>query len=69
MNDAAVDDLVDAQPADLFMVKADMPGRRMNDSGNAAQQRCLAVAVWAENGDDMAVAERQRHPMQNALIP
>ena len=37
MNDAAMDDLVDAQAADLFAAKADMPGRRMNDAGNTAQ--------------------------------
>src|SRR5262249_14129708 len=68
MDDSAMDDLVDALPADLFVVKANMPRCRMDDPGNATQQCRLAVAVGAEDGDELAVADGQRHPVQNTLI-
>jgi len=64
MREATRDDLVRAEPGDQAAVELDGALRRLDEPGDRTQRRGLAGAIRADQRDDLALLDGERHALE-----
>ncbi len=66
--DAEIADAVARLAGDLFALEADRAARRAVHPGDGADQRGLAGAVRADDGDDLALGDLERDAVERLRV-
>ena len=68
LTDAAIADLVRVHAADFLPGENDLSATCLFDAGDRPDQRCLAGAVGADDGDDFTGVDLQRNSRKDLRI-